>query len=143
MGEPEGAWSDGAWRWSAPCIVRTRLTLAGEAVEHCAFGADTCVNPDPEAVTPVRRIMGGRGAVVLVPRHPLAPSGSYEVEVVTDRGTQVWTFHTADEATVSRAARPLDGWGFEKRRQVLLFGGDGSVRDGPAGRRPVVSGQQG
>ena len=56
--------------------------------------------------------MGGRGAVVLVPRHPLAPGRSYEVEVVTDRGSHAWTFHTADEAAVSRATSPLDGRGF-------------------------------
>ena len=110
--EPDGTWSDGAWRWNAPSIVRTRLTLEGEEVEHCAFDADTYANPDPAAEDLARSIMGGRGAVVLVPRHPLAPGRSYEVEVVTDRGAHAWTFHTADEAVVSRAARPLNGWGF-------------------------------
>ena len=116
MEEPDRTWSDGAWHWNAPSIVRTRLTLEGEAVEHCAFDADTYVNPDPDAEDLARRIMAGSGAMVLVPRHPLEPSSSYEVEVVTDRGTHTWTFHTADEATVSRAARPLDGWGFVEGR---------------------------
>jgi len=116
MEEPDRTWSDGAWHWNAPSIVRTRLTLEGEAVEHCAFDADTYVNPDPDAEDLARRIMAGSGAMVLVPRHPLEPSSSYEVEVVTDRGAHTWTFHTADEATVSRAARPLDGWGFVEGR---------------------------
>ncbi len=92
--------------------MRTRLTLDGEAVEHCAFDAHNYTNPDHAAEDLARRIMGGRGAVVLVPRHPLALGRSYAVEVVTDRGAHTWTFHTAEEAAVSRATSPMDGWGF-------------------------------
>ena len=116
MEEPTGASIDGTWRWNAPRIVRTTVALEGEAVEHCAFDADGYTNPDPAARDLARSIMGARGAVVLVPRHPLAPGRSYEVEVVTDRGSHAWTFHTAGAGAVSRAAGPPDGWGFVEGR---------------------------
>jgi len=64
------------------------------AVETCGFDWITYRNPDPSTEEHARKVLRAFGAIVLVPRHPLA-NGVYKVSVGTGRQTFEWSFTVA------------------------------------------------
>lgn len=61
------------------------------AVETCGFDWLTYRNPDPSTQEQARKVLQMFGAIVLIPRRPLA-GGGYRVSVATGRQTFKWSF---------------------------------------------------
>ena len=70
------------------------LTLDGSAVEACGIDSLSYVNPDAESQRRAREILNAFGAVVVVPRDPLAP-GKYDVAITADGKPYRWSFTIA------------------------------------------------
>jgi uncharacterized protein YkwD len=76
-----------------PAILSAHsLTLAGAAVEHCAFDARTYVNPNPADQEWGRKVLAGYGAIVLIPRFPLRPGATYAVAMTVGEKSYTWSF---------------------------------------------------
>jgi hypothetical protein len=76
-------------------LLSHSLTEEGGAlVEHCAFDADTYVNPEPGAQELGRQILRSFSQVVMVPRRPLRGGATYTVTVTVGPGAQTysWSF---------------------------------------------------
>jgi uncharacterized protein YkwD len=67
------------------------LKLNGSPIESCGIDSTTYVNPDPQAEQRGRDILNAFGAVVVVPRAPLAP-GKYDVSITADGQPYSWSF---------------------------------------------------
>ncbi|HJU29472.1 MAG TPA: FHA domain-containing protein [Candidatus Binataceae bacterium] len=67
----------------------------GSALDVCAFDAATYTNPDPAQQARGRSVLSMFGAVVMIPRAPLAP-GAYTVSITADGRPYEWSF-TAPE----------------------------------------------
>ena len=61
------------------------------AVETCGFDWLTYRNPDPSTQEAARKALAMFGAIVLIPRRPLA-AGVYRISVATGRQTFKWSF---------------------------------------------------
>jgi hypothetical protein len=77
------------------------LSGAGGAVEACGFDPFTYHSPDPGEVQHVQKQLGMFGAIVIVPRRPLA-DGPYTVSVTTETQTLVWNFSVKNARAISR-----------------------------------------
>jgi len=71
------------------------LTGNGAPVEYCSYDGTTYTNPDSASQTISREILAARGAVVIVPRQPLAPGVTYTVSVAAGGTTITWSFTVA------------------------------------------------
>ena len=67
----------------------------GSAVEACGFDNSSYINPDPGAQQRGRDILRNFGAVVLIPRQPLARGGTYAVAMTVGGEPYKWSFSTA------------------------------------------------
>ena len=73
------------------------LTHADAApIAACGIDADSYTNPDPAQQQRVRHSLIYFGAVVVVPRHPLAP-GKYDVSITIDGKPYSWSFTIAPD----------------------------------------------
>jgi uncharacterized protein YkwD len=70
------------------------LTLDGSPVEACGIDSLSYVNPDAESQRRAREILNAFGAVVVVPRDPLA-AGKYDVAITADGKPYRWSFTIA------------------------------------------------
>jgi len=77
------------------------LSGAGGAVEACGFDPFTYHPPDPGEVQHAQKQLGMFGAIVIVPRRPLA-DGPYTVSVTTETQTLVWNFSVKNARAISR-----------------------------------------
>jgi hypothetical protein len=82
------------------------LSGAGGAVEACGFDPFTYHSPDPGEVQHVQKQLGSFGALVIVPRRPLA-DGQYTVSVTTETQTLVWNFSVKNAQAISRERMSL------------------------------------
>ncbi|MGH7864302.1 MAG: CAP domain-containing protein [Candidatus Binataceae bacterium] len=69
------------------------------SVEHCVIDASSYRNPNGVMQDYGRRGLKSMGAVVLIPRAPLAPGERYDVSITADRQPYSWSF-TAGEPTI-------------------------------------------
>jgi hypothetical protein len=67
------------------------LTEDGAVVESCAFDAHGYSNPNVAAQEYGRWALRSAGAVVLIPRTPLAPGKSYSVSITAHGKSYAWT----------------------------------------------------
>lgn len=67
------------------------------AVETCGFDWITYRNPDPSTQEHAREVLRAFGAIVLLPRRPLA-NGVYKASVGTGRQTFEWSFTVANSS---------------------------------------------
>ncbi|HYB92294.1 MAG TPA: FHA domain-containing protein [Candidatus Binataceae bacterium] len=70
----------------------SRIDGGAAPVEACGFDQASYVNPDPTAQDRARRALNTFGAVVIVPRHPLAAGASYQVSIEANGKPYQWTF---------------------------------------------------
>jgi hypothetical protein len=70
------------------------LKLDGSPIESCGIDSTTYVNPDLQAQRRGRDILTAFGAVVVVPRIPLAP-GKYDVSITANGQPYSWSFTIA------------------------------------------------
>lgn len=78
--------------FSGTTVTAHSLTRDGTAVEHCVFDGSTYANPDPAMQSAGRSVLGGRDAVVMMAKDPLAKGATYQASV-TVNGEQIdWSF---------------------------------------------------
>ncbi len=71
------------------------LTTNGVPVEYCSFDGTSYTNPDSSSQSLSREILAARGAMVIIPRWPLAPGTTYTVSVAVNGKTMAWSFTVA------------------------------------------------
>lgn len=76
-------------------VTSSTLSVGGRLLEHCVFSEASYVHGDGAAQQLGRSVLGSRGAVVVMPRHPLERGQRYAVAVVTSTQTVSWEFSTA------------------------------------------------
>jgi hypothetical protein len=80
----------------------------GKSFTSCVLSAATFRNPDPVAQQLGRAVLGGYGAVSILPRKPLEFGRTYRVDVVTTDGERIgWSFRTTVDEIVAPADSPL------------------------------------
>lgn len=83
----KGASNDG------PDVSAHTLTHDGQDVTHCLI-AQTSLEGEGAHSNPIWQYLNGFGAVIIIPREPLAPSSSYSVSITADSNNNSWTFRT-------------------------------------------------
>lgn len=95
-----------------PVVSATSFSQNGQPLEHCVFSESTYRNPDRDQQKLGRSILGARGAIVLVPRAPLATGTTYTASITVDGRTHTWSFSTGGAAQ----ARDVAGTLHERQR---------------------------
>jgi hypothetical protein len=75
-----------------PHVTTHSFAREGVALEHCAYDETSYTHPDPNAQYLGRSILGGRDAIILIPRDPLEPGATYTASILADGYTHTWTF---------------------------------------------------
>jgi hypothetical protein len=78
-------------------LVETKLSAHsliedGKPIEHCAFDAQSYLNPDPHGQEYARWSLRASSAVVIIPRAPLRPGSRYSVSIDASGATYAWSF---------------------------------------------------
>jgi len=73
----------------------SRLDGRAAPVEACGFDQASYANSDPMAHERVRHALNAFGAIVIVPRYPLAAGAKYQVSITAGGKPYQWTFSTA------------------------------------------------
>ncbi|HUA33944.1 MAG TPA: FHA domain-containing protein [Candidatus Binataceae bacterium] len=68
---------------------------SGDEVEACGFDSSTYTNPDPAIQAAARASLNAFGTVVVIPRQPLKPGASYNVEMTASGKKYNWQFSVA------------------------------------------------
>jgi uncharacterized protein YkwD len=71
------------------------VTKDGQPVEHCAFDASSYANPSEWLQDRARKTIKADGAIVLIPRRPLTPNATYNVEITANGQSYKWSFKVA------------------------------------------------
>jgi hypothetical protein len=84
-----------------PQVGAHAFRQAGSELEHCIFSETTYTNEDGGAQTLGRNLLGSRDAIVLIPRSPLAPGGTYTVSITVDGRVHTWSFKVSASLELS------------------------------------------
>lgn len=82
-----------------PAVTAHSITSGGKAVEHCIFDETNYANPDGNQQSLGRAVLGGRDAIVLIPRQPLAQGARYNASVTVNGTRHTWSFTVSKNAT--------------------------------------------
>jgi len=82
----KGASNDG------PDVSSHTLTHDGQDVEHCLI-AQASLGESGRS-NPIWQFLNAFGAVIIIPRAPLAPSSTYAVSITADSNNNAWSFRT-------------------------------------------------
>jgi uncharacterized protein YkwD len=77
---------------ATPAVTAHTLTRDGTAVDHCEFDETSYANPDAAAQSTGRAVLGGRHAVVLIPKEPLQKGSTYQASITSAGQTTTWQF---------------------------------------------------
>ena len=82
----------------APEVSTHSLTRDGQNVAHCLVQQSSFGGPDDPSAkkNPVWQYLLAFGAVIMIPREPLAPSSTYSVSITADSINNSWSFRTAN-----------------------------------------------
>ncbi len=75
-----------------PDVTAHSFMQGATALPHCVFDETDYTNPSSPDQTVGRAILGGKDAIVLIPRSPLAPGVEYTASVTSSGVKTVWTF---------------------------------------------------
>ena len=75
-----------------PSVTDHNFSHEGTPLDSCVFDGNTYTNPDAATQDLGRNVLGGRNAVVLMPRQPLASGETYDVSITSNGQTYVWQF---------------------------------------------------
>jgi hypothetical protein len=81
-----------------PHVTAFSLKSGGAAKTACEFDETNYTNPDPSYQSLGRAVLGGRDAIVLIPRKPLAQGQTYTVSITANGHTYSWSFKVAANA---------------------------------------------
>jgi hypothetical protein len=76
-----------------PVVSATSFLQDGQPLESCVFSEETYTNPDPSLQTLGRNILGGRDAIVLIPKLPLSAGKTYSASITVNERTYNWSFN--------------------------------------------------
>jgi hypothetical protein len=76
----------------------------GKPIEHCAFDAQSYLNPDPHGQEYARWSLRASSAVVIIPRAPLRPGSRYSVSINANGATYAWGFTASGTGNTTFAA---------------------------------------
>jgi uncharacterized protein YkwD len=79
-------------RWLVPEVSGYSVEMGKQTLESCAFNASSYQNPNEAAQARARNILKAYGAVVLIPRAPLASGQTYGVSITVNGKTYSWSF---------------------------------------------------
>lgn len=79
-------------RWLVAQVSGYSVKAGHQNLESCVFNASTYKNPSTAAQTRARNILKAYGAVVLIPRQPLASGQTYSVSISANGKTYSWSF---------------------------------------------------
>jgi hypothetical protein len=85
-------------------LVSYWLRGSSGEIEACAFDWMSYQNPDAAVREHARKILRMFGAIVIVPRRPLASDG-YTVFVNTERRKLEWSFTVAGQSSTTMTSR--------------------------------------
>ena len=88
-----------------PNVTAHSITSGGSATEHCVFDETNYTNPDSNQQSLGRAVLGGRDAIVLIPRQPLTPGATYRVSLTVNGTVHRWSFTVSKTAAGSRLGR--------------------------------------
>ena len=75
-----------------PSVSAHSFQQAGSPLEHCVFDETNYFNPDPSYQDLGQSVLNMRDAIVLMPRNPLTPGGTYTVSITNSGTTYTWSF---------------------------------------------------
>ncbi len=78
-----------------PAITAHSFKQGNTALDHCVFDETSYTNPDSSAQSLARSVLGGRDAVIIIPKQPLTPGQSYTVSLTNNGTTYIWSFTVA------------------------------------------------
>jgi hypothetical protein len=87
-----------------PTVTASAFSQNGQPLEHCVFDQTTYTNPDGGSQSLGRAVLGMRGAVILIPRAPLAAGLTYAASITANGQTYSWSFGVSGAALAP--ARP-------------------------------------
>lgn len=82
-----------------PSVTAHSIRSGGKALEHCIFDETSYKNPDGNSQSLGRAVLGGRDAIVLIPRQPLTQGATYTVSVTSNGTKYTWSFSVSKNAT--------------------------------------------
>ena len=77
---------------ATPSVTAHTLTRDGTSLDHCAFDETSYANPDANAQSTGRAVLGGRHAVVIVPKQALEKGATYQASITSGGQTTTWSF---------------------------------------------------
>lgn len=78
-----------------PSVTDHSFSQDGLSLDHCLFDETNYSNPDSGSQSLGRLVLSGRDAIVLIPRQPLSPAGTYTVSITVNGQSYQWTFTVA------------------------------------------------
>ena len=79
---------------------------SGTPLESCAIDGTNYVNADPGAQSLGRHLLSSDNAVIVIPRKPLVPGGTYRLSVTSNGRTAASTFSVTDPSAPSAPSPP-------------------------------------
>jgi hypothetical protein len=73
---------------------------------HCMINETNYSNPNASYQSLGRAVLGGRDAIVIIPRNPLASGASYTVSITNNGATHTWTFSVSSSIQTDRLTTP-------------------------------------
>ena len=101
-----------------PNVTSHSLLHNGIPLEHCVFDETTYTNPDASMQNLGRSVLGGRDAIVLIPRAPLEKGQLYTAAITANGVTHTWTFGVGFAA---RHPPPDADYDDDRRDDVAVF----------------------
>ncbi len=88
----------------SPNVTAHSFQDATSIRESCEFDETNYTNPNPGYEAVGRSILGGRDAVVVMPRAPLVAGETYTVSITADQQVYTWSFSVDSNAKMQSAA---------------------------------------
>ena len=77
---------------TTPDVTGHTLSRNGTGVESCVFDGTDYENPDQDTEDLGRAVLGGRNAIVLMPKAPLLSGATYDVSITSNGQPYAWSF---------------------------------------------------
>jgi hypothetical protein len=77
---------------ATPAVTAHTLSRDGTTLDHCLFDETSYANPDAAAQSTGRAVLGGRHAVVIVPKDTLEKGATYQASITSGGQTVSWSF---------------------------------------------------
>lgn len=81
-----------------PNVTSHSFMQGSTPLEHCVFDETSYSNPDGSQQSLGRGILNSRDAIILIPRNPLTPGGSYTASITVSGQTHTWSFTVSSTA---------------------------------------------